>query len=163
MAIEDDAGRASEEILRIPAGVMNLLRQSYSTREKVLDWLLAGAVAAVALYAAWPMLKRRRLDQTDMVPNQDVKGALGAAGSVDTVYKQTYTYNLPPGRRIAHRVGPSPYSAPRPPIIGPISAGVSLGEPDNRLGAYWPPHEPPVDEAGLDPGDGSTLHKFRTH
>ena len=160
MSVEENVGRASEEVLRIPAGVMNLLRQSYSTRETVLDWMLAAAVVAVCAYAVWPMLKRPRLDKTDMKPNQDVKEAVGG---VDSIYKRTYTYNLPPGRRVAHRVGPSPFSAPRPPIVGPISAGVQFCDGSQGLGAFWPPHEPPADDAGAEDTGVGYSHKLRAH
>lgn len=111
MEIERDLGETAEATIRIPANTMKLLRQSYDTREKVLDWWLAVFVAGALVYAFRNELRGFVTPDTDpnagkdpsMVPNQGVGDALPNRG----INPMVYTYNLPPSRLIKERRGPS--------------------------------------------------------
>lgn len=123
MSIESDTGAAAEHVVRVPAGIMQLLRQSYDTREKALDWFMAFAVVGTMAYVFRHQL--RGLIDADAspdaglddapVPNQDVRGAF-PRGSVSP---QVYTYNLPPSRAIRTGIGPSMTPAPGNPACPP--------------------------------------------
>ncbi len=113
-----------EQVVRIPAGVMNLVRQSYDTRERVLDWMLAFFVAGALIYAFWgPIVamvkppKDPNAGKTDVTPNQDYKNACSGLSNSPS---RIYTYNMPQNRNlIASRVGPSSTRIPVNPGFGP--------------------------------------------
>lgn len=103
-----------EETVAIPANIMGLLRQSYDSREKMLDWLLAIATVGVVVAVFWPQL-RAISGRKDMLPNDNVSGALPNKGG----YTDYLTYNLPPTRQLRARIGPSVTRIPFPPGSGP--------------------------------------------
>lgn len=107
----------ADATVRVPANIMSLLRQSYDSREKVLDWILAITVAGLMVLVFRENLSEilfpdagpnaGRADEP--VPNQALASAFPYAGrSTDRLY----TYNLPPSRDIRYARGPS---ATRPP------------------------------------------------
>jgi hypothetical protein len=137
--LEDTATGAYEEVVRIPSGVMNLVRQSYDSRDKVLDWMLAIGVAAAMAYAFRHQLlgfmfttNGPNAGKTDLVPNQAASQAIGKTGQpVETIY----TYNMPKARTtIADRVGPSSVRKPFNPGYGPQYAV----EYEEEAAVAWP-------------------------
>lgn len=91
------------EAIRIPSNIMGLLRQSYDSREKALDWVLAFAVAGTLVYVFRDDLRgliygppgdpdAGRADSQQ--PSQDVGGAFPQAGRRPDLY----TYNMPSSR-----------------------------------------------------------------
>ena len=114
MSIGSTAESVAEEGIAIPRNVMGLLRASYDTREKHLDWLLAIATVGVVTLVFWPQIKEACTGaKRDMVANQNVGSAL--KGDVIDLY----TYNLPPTRQLRNRVGPSGTRVPFNPGYGP--------------------------------------------
>lgn len=111
-----------EEIARVPQGVMRLLQQSYATRERHLDWLLALVAVGAVVYAFWPQIcdgvKQGKAgvgtNNPDSKPNDDIKGALSDNPSV-----RLYTYNLPAARNFAPRRGPTVVPTPQNPSFSP--------------------------------------------
>lgn len=123
MSIESDTGAAAEHVVRVPAGVMQLLRQSYDSREKVLDWIVTIAVVGTMAYVFRHELRGlvdpdrspdAGLDDAP-VPNQDVRDAFPRRG----VRPDIYTYNLPPSRGIRTGIGPAMSPAPGNPACPP--------------------------------------------
>jgi hypothetical protein len=112
-----------KDVVHIPSGVMDLVRQSYDSRERVLDWMLAIAVVGVLLYLMGPKFNLSftklvgvNADKIDLMPNQDVAAAVGTNQPVETIY----TYNMPIARRnIAYNVGPTSVRKPFNPKFGP--------------------------------------------
>jgi hypothetical protein len=101
---------AADDTIEIPRNVMGLLRQSYDTRQKMLDWMLA---IGVALLMGWafraelmgllaPSYDVNDGTQDNYQPNMN----LGEALRTDGVPSQIYTYNLPPSRNV--RTDPTP-------------------------------------------------------
>jgi hypothetical protein len=122
----DVAERAADEVIKVPAGLMGLLRQSYDTREKVLDWMLSFAVVWVMvilfrqqLTEAWgqrdlgPNVGR----EDSLVPNQNLASMIGAA---DDIPPGIYTYNMPSSRMLKHSRGPSGTRVPTDPSATPV-------------------------------------------
>jgi hypothetical protein len=121
--IADLADNATEQVIRLPSGVVRLVRQSIDSRERVLDWMLAFAVAGTMLYVFWDQVcglvapsKSANAGLTDSQPNYDGK-TMGGDGvkSVSTFIN----YNMPSSRRFANRVGPSNIRIPDNPQNGP--------------------------------------------
>jgi len=129
MDVEADLGNTAEQTIRIPANAMRLLRQSYDSREKVLDWWLAIFVTAALVYAFRDQLRGFVKPQADanagrvdsMVPNQGVGDAFPNYG----INPLIYTYNMPPSRFIKERRGPSGTRVPYSPSGGPAFPGVA--------------------------------------
>lgn len=129
MAIVDETktalGDSYEEVVKIPSGVMNLIRQSYDSRERVLDWMLALSVAGALIYVFRAQIsgmitppKDPNAGKTDMVPNQDVKNAV-CDSNMRPPKANIYTYNMPRSRsEIASRIGPSSVRIPFNPAFG---------------------------------------------
>jgi hypothetical protein len=119
--ISSATNEAYEQVINIPSGVMDLVRKSYDTRDKVLDWMLAVGVVATLVYVFWNQicsLLPSALDKYDIMPNQDVTGALGKTPCQPV--SNIYTYNMPPARKnISDRVGPSSVRVPTNPGNGP--------------------------------------------
>lgn len=117
------ADQTSEQVIRLPSGVVRLVRQSIDSRERVLDWMLALAVAGTMLYVFWDQVcglvnpsKSVNAGLGDTQPNYDGK-TMGGDGiqSVSTFI----TYNMPSSRKFAQRVGPSNIRIPDNPQNGP--------------------------------------------
>lgn len=127
MTVETDLADTATETVRIPAGVMGLLRQSYDTREKVLDWCLAIGVTAALTFMfrdtimTWfvpdPDPNAGRADAPQ--PSQDVRGAFPFKGFGTDIY----TYNMPVSRRIKWGIGPSGTAPPTDPSAPPAFMG----------------------------------------
>ena len=113
----------TESVVRIPANAMSLLRQSYDSRQKVLDWMLAIGVAGAMCWAFKAELRGFLTSpinvntgrDDDIVPNMAVREArnFGDAG------QGQYTYNLPASRALPFRVAPSGTRAPNNPSDAP--------------------------------------------
>lgn len=118
---------AADAGVRIPANIYGLIRQSYDTREKILDWMLAIGTVAVLAWAfrdqirtvVWPYDNADPdTGRTDPpVPNQDVSGAFPTGRRSDL-----YTYNLPYCRTSREGVGPSGTRPPLNPALPPAFA-----------------------------------------
>lgn len=107
------ANEAATQTVRLPANLMGILRESYDSRQKVLDWMLSIAVVVVAVYAFWPTLKDLLNSEKIITPSQDVAGALPDVFA-QPVPASIYTYNMPSSRsKIRTGIGPS---ATRPPV-----------------------------------------------
>lgn len=106
------------ETVKLPANLMGILRESYDSRQKVLDWMLAGSVVVVCLWAFWPQLTSLAATGGPVTPNQDVKGALPSVWKQQTP-ANVYTYNMPSSRKIRSGVGPSGTRAPFDPSSQP--------------------------------------------
>ena len=48
--VEQEVSGAANQVVRVPRNMLAMIRQSYDTREKVLDWCLAFAVALCLMY-----------------------------------------------------------------------------------------------------------------
>lgn len=126
--IKEATGAAARETIRIPSNVMGLLRESYDTRQKVLDWMLSIGVIAVLIWAFWEPLGSLFGGQ-DMKPSQNVSGVGGALPPRQTAPANIYTYNLPSSRRMIRTgVGPTGTRPPNNPSNPP--GFQSLEEPD---------------------------------
>ena len=122
MALEQEAGEAAEATVRVPSNIMGLLRQSYSNREKMLDWMLAIGCALALCWAYRDTLLGLAAPPTDpntgrptMVPNQNTPGAFPNTAR----QPRFYSYNLPPSRKIAYAIGPSGTMPPANPSQPP--------------------------------------------
>ena len=122
----DVAERAADEVIKVPAGLMGLLRQSYDTREKVLDWMLSFAVVWVMVILFRQQLTemwgQRNLGpnagrKDNLVPNQDLASMIGAVGDIPP---GIYTYNMPSSRMIRYARGPSGTRVPSDPSATPV-------------------------------------------
>jgi hypothetical protein len=102
------------EVLKVPAGVMRMLEQSYGTRERQLDWLLAIIAVGATTFAFWPQLKGCIWPlPKDMKPNDEVTQIPKHPGA------RVMTYNLPPSRALAVRRGPTVVPIPNNPSFSP--------------------------------------------
>jgi len=128
----DAALQESEHVVRVPANMMRLLRESYDTRQKQLDWWLALAVAGALCWAFRDQLMGivGLSDATanagaypHMKPNQDIGQAFptpsGATGAGRGTVWNGYTYNLPPSRQLKEARGPSATRQPWSPSLAP--------------------------------------------
>jgi hypothetical protein len=120
---------SGEDAVRIPANVMALLRQSYDTREKILDWCLAIGVAVALAYTFRDQLRGMcGLDdpgvnagrEAEPQPSQDVAGAFPAGGTPN----DAYTYNMPVSRAIRYSVEGGGTALPSNPSASPNFPGV---------------------------------------
>ena len=117
------ATAAERQTVRLPANLMALVRQSYDSREKVLDWMLAlGVVGSLAWVfrdqlKGWctldPGPNAGRADEPQ--PNQDVAGAFRPA----CARPDLYTYNMPPARNVRFSIGPTMSPPPSNPASPP--------------------------------------------
>lgn len=109
----------TDQTIKVPEGIMRLLRQSYSTREKALDWILAIAVVAVMAYAFRDQLRGMLAPSTDpnaglddVTPSQDINGPRGAFPRTNPrAPADPFTYNMPSSRALrnnAYPLGPAP-------------------------------------------------------
>jgi hypothetical protein len=119
--VQTATNEAYEQVVNIPSGVMDLVRKSYDTRDKVFDWLLAIGVTGTLVYVFWDQicgLLPSAIGKYDIMPNQDVTGALGKTPCQPV--SNIYTYNMPPARKnIADRIGPASVRVPYNPGTGP--------------------------------------------
>ena len=121
-------GAEASETIRVPRNVMSMLRQSYDSREKVLDWLLAFAVVGCLVYifrdqlraCLWPLPSASdgpnagRTDNSQ--PNQNVAGAFPQQAK----RPELFTYNMPSSRHGRYGVGPSGTRPPDNPSNPPV-------------------------------------------
>lgn len=122
--IEGDLSNTAAETIRVPRNIMGLLRQSYDTREKILDWMLALFVTGALVWAyrdeLWnciapdPDTNAGRDDPPQ--PSQNVNEALPPD---DITNAKVYTYNLPSSRNIRYSIGPSNVPPPGNPSNPP--------------------------------------------
>lgn len=120
--VTDDLGDAADKTIRVPANLMHFIRQSYDTREKMLDWMLAIGVTAALTYAFRDELRTligitNNVDANtgrddNPVPNQDIGSAFPHAGTTGGRWPALYNYNMPTSRRIRYDAPPS---GTRPP------------------------------------------------
>lgn len=123
MTLETDTAHATERLVRVPNGIMALLRQSYDSRERVLDWMLAIGVACGLVYAFRDELRgfiaspedanAGRTD--DLEPNQNIPGAFPNTAQRPDLY----SYNMPAARNIRYGIGPSSVPPPANPANPP--------------------------------------------
>lgn len=131
MTVETEAAEAARETaretVRVPANLMSLVRQSYDSREKVLDWLLAIAAAATMAYVFRGQITAFFVPTgiTDPNTGNDCEplpdtgpAALNEAFPTGTRV-DLYTYNLPRSRNIRYSVGPSANGVPGNPSSNP--------------------------------------------
>ena len=135
--MSDPIEQGYEEVVKIPSGVMGLVRKSYDTREKILDWMLAIAVVSVLVYLFHDKIKfplrpstyNVNLGKQDMVPTQDAEEAL----KTEHATKNVYTYNMPASRAIKEHIGPSGVRIPFNPKFG----GQFAVEYEEQVGIAW--------------------------
>lgn len=120
----DSLETGADKVVRVPANIMGLLRQSYDSREKVLDWILALTVVIVLVWIFRDqLLGMVASDATDPnagradepTPNLDVRGAFPFRGTGPDLY----SYNMPVSREIRYSVGPSATRVPGNPAVPP--------------------------------------------
>ena len=99
----------AEQTVRIPANVMGLLRQSYDTREKFLDWLLAIGVACALVYAFRDQLRGMVTSNPDPNAGRDPEPEPNMVTNFDA---DVYTINQPSTRNYINRPGPSATATP---------------------------------------------------
>jgi hypothetical protein len=124
--IEDTAAGA-EETIRIPRNIMALLRESYDTREKALDWILALVVCSALVWAFRDELTTMFWGDTgpnagtdpEPQPNQNLGSAFPNAGPSGGRWPALYAYNMPVSRNIRNSAGPSATSPPGNPSLPP--------------------------------------------
>jgi hypothetical protein len=118
----DSAGR---QTVRVPANVLRLIRQSYDTREKTMDWLLAISVVAALAYIMRDeirdMINPNGDDPNagrpdDQQVNQDVAGAWAPYGGLRP---SLYTYAMPVSRGLPFRAPPTGMRPPDNPSLPP--------------------------------------------
>lgn len=114
---------AADETIRIPRNVMGLLRQSYDSREKQLDWIIS---IVVTLALAWAFRKELKgalgvnpSVNAGLAPSQQPNMDIGDAFPNDGILARVYTYNMPMSRTIVRRVGPSGTRPPDDPSTAP--------------------------------------------
>lgn len=118
-----EVSNAADETIRIPRNVMGLLRQSYDSREKVLDWMVSIVVAVALVWAFRKELRGAIGASSDpqagaapsLQPNMDIGDAFSNRG----ILARVYTYNMPMSRNIIKRVGPSGTRPPQNPSATP--------------------------------------------
>lgn len=129
MSVDQDFAGAADETIRVPGNLMHFIRQSYDTREKMLDWMLALGVAGALTFAfrdeirtwlgiageAGPNVGRA----DNIVPNQDIGSAFPYAGREGGRWPALYNYNMPSSRNIRYNAGPSGTRPPRNPSLQP--------------------------------------------
>lgn len=117
----DVAGIEAGATIRLPANMLGMLREAYGSREKTLDWIIAGIVTVTMIWVFWGTWKAGavggdvnagRVD--NFVPNMDVDGAFPKDNGV-VVPTNLLTYNMPVSRRQAYQRGPSMVNLPRNP------------------------------------------------
>jgi hypothetical protein len=121
--VGDAAAAAGEQTIKIPSNVMGWLRQSYDSREKILDWSLAFIVAGLMVYTfrgpllgmVWSIDDPNAGKADNPQPNMDVGDAFPNTGATSRIY----TYNMPPSRDIRSDAGPSGTGVPRNPSRPP--------------------------------------------
>lgn len=132
MSLEDDAAFAADETVRIPRNVMGLLRQSYDTREKVLDWALAFIVAGALAWAFKDEIRSMFLAPNpdpnagkapDPQPNVNLGSAFPGAGQSGGRWPALYAYAMPSSRDIRASVGPNGTRPPSNPSNPPVTFG----------------------------------------
>jgi hypothetical protein len=123
--VGDAADAAGKQTVRVPANLLRMVRQSYDSREKVLDWMLAIGVVATLSYVfrdeirgcIWPGVpddpNAGRADEP--TPNQDVADAFPGGG----MRPGLYTYNMPPARNFRYSAAPSGTRPPHNPSMSP--------------------------------------------
>lgn len=123
-----DTGRAvdaaGEAVVRVPANMMRMIRASYDSREKVLDWCLAITVVAALVWAfqdelmdvLWPGADANAGRADAPYPNQDVTTAFPFNNRVPP---DPYTYNLPVSRSYKYGTAPSASATPGNPSLPP--------------------------------------------
>jgi hypothetical protein len=129
MTLESDLGQTARDTVRVPANIMGLLRQSYDTREKALDWCLAIAVVAALTFAFRDEIRGMFDAQPNPDPNAgmdpepqanvNVRGAFPDAGPSGGRWPALYAYNMPSSRIIRMSVGPSGVGTPANPSANP--------------------------------------------
>jgi len=120
-AIEIDLDETAADTIRVPRNIMGLLRRSYDTREKVLDWMLAIFVATalawmfrdqfVSLFWVTDPTPNAGRDDPP-IPSQNVNEALDPGNEIPA---RVYTYNLPKSRTTKYFPGPSSNTIPTDP------------------------------------------------
>lgn len=125
MTVETELSQAGRQTVRIPQNIMSLLRQSYDSREKVLDWCLAFGVAGALVYvfrdelaalARPPSVDPNAGRADEPIPNVDLATAFPAN---QRAQPSLYTYNMPVSRAIRYSVGPSGTMPPIDPSQPP--------------------------------------------
>lgn len=130
--LENLASDAANQTTRIPANLMGLLRQSYDTREKALDWILAIFVCAALVYAFRDQLVglASSVSQNDpaagdpntgraasIYPDMDISTAFPLAGTKGGRWPALYAYNMPASRNLRYQAGPSSGAPPNDPSV----------------------------------------------
>lgn len=119
------ADAAEGRMVRVPANMMRIIRQSYDSREKVLDWCLAIGVVVALCWAfrdqlmnvLWPVPDPNAGRTDAPVPNQDVATALPIGNPARA---DVYTYNMPKSRQIKFGSAPSGVGPPDNPSLPPL-------------------------------------------
>lgn len=121
-SIAADLNETTEQVVRLPSGVLRLVRESYDSRERVLDWMLAFFVSGALIYVFWDQLsslaspsKSANAGLPDVIPNNDIKNAVGNGQPVGNYF----TYNMPTSRQYASRIGNANTRIPFNPADGP--------------------------------------------
>jgi hypothetical protein len=124
-----ETGQAADAVegrtVRVPANMWRLIRQSYDSREKVLDWCLAIGVVIALVWAfrdqllnvLWPVPDPNAGRSDAPLPNQDVATALPAGNPARS---DIYTYNMPVSRQIKYGSVPSGVGPPSNPSLPPL-------------------------------------------
>jgi hypothetical protein len=99
----DAAGETADAIVKIPSGAMRIIRQSYDSRERVLDWMLAIFVAAALVYVFKAQLMGMFVG--DPGPNAGLPPVFAPNQNVGSAFPNdqyapayVYTYNMPSSR-----------------------------------------------------------------
>jgi hypothetical protein len=122
MSIETTASETADQTIRLPKNVLRLIRQSYSSRERVLDWTLAIFVAAAMCYVFKAQLMGMFAGDPSInagatpsqVPNQNVGDAFP---TTQYATPNIYTYNMPVSRNLERRFGPILTRVPHDPSL----------------------------------------------
>ena len=118
------ADAAESQTIRVPRNVMRLLEQSYGSREKVLDWMLALGVAATMVWVFRGQLAAM-VGSVDTDPNVDRAGPLkpntDLAGAFPASQRRPdlYTYNMPSSRALRNNPAPGGTGVPQDPSAPP--------------------------------------------
>jgi hypothetical protein len=118
------ADAAATETVRVPRDLLAHFRQTYDTREKLLDWMLAAGVVAALLWAfrdelwsSWGW-GEAGVNAGRAGPSQPTQDTSGLACSSAT-RPDLYNYNAPFSRYLRYAIGPAGTAPPGNPSLPP--------------------------------------------
>lgn len=118
------ADHAGEATVRVPANLYSMIRASYDSREKQLDWILAICVVGAMSFAFRKQLIALVVPDNPNdalpdppAPSQDLSTAFPFGGR--TASERVYTYNMPSSRLQRYQPSVTGTRTPSDPSVQP--------------------------------------------